>query len=177
MMENDGFLYVFCYTNVWAVLNSFAPQRKPIESCEFRCPSAETARRQKSSARWQWNLSGRRSEGRCRGRRSLAIWWGTSLGFSGHHGEFNGRCNGNHMGIIWENGWKWDIMGITKLLKFTPPHKCHTTTVLYVYFGSSVKLKQLCCLLCIFSESGSGALAPVKGSLGKWYQWLPRKSS
>ena len=51
------------------------------------------------------------------------------------------------------------------LLKFTPPHKCHTTTVLYVYFGSRVK--QLCCLLCIFSESGSGALAPVKGSLGK----------
>jgi hypothetical protein len=35
-------------------------------------------------------------------------------------------------------------------LKFTPPHKCHTTTVLYVYFGSRVK--QLCCLLCIFSE-------------------------
>jgi hypothetical protein len=51
------------------------------------------------------------------------------------------------------------------MLKFTPPHKCHTTTVLYVYFGSRVK--QLCCLLCIFSESGSGALAPVKGSLGK----------
>ena len=25
------------------------------------------------------------------------------------------------------------------LLKFTPPHNCHTTTVLYVYFGSRVK--------------------------------------
>ena len=24
-------------------------------------------------------------------------------------------------------------------MKFTPPHKCHTTTVLYVYFGSRVK--------------------------------------
>ena len=27
------------------------------------------------------------------------------------------------------------------LLKFTPPHKCHTTTVLYVYFGSRLKGK------------------------------------
>ena len=40
---------------------------------------------------------------------------GKSWGFSGHHGEFNGRCNG----IIWESYGnhmgKWDIMGITKL--------------------------------------------------------------
>ena len=40
---------------------------------------------------------------------------GKSLGFSGHHGEFNGRCNGNHMESYGIHKGKWDIMGITKL--------------------------------------------------------------
>ena len=36
---------------------------------------------------------------------------------------------------------KWIVIYVLSeaMLKFTPPHKCHTTTVLYVYFGSRVK--------------------------------------
>ena len=59
-------------------------------------------------------------------------------------------------------------------LRFTPLHMSHLTCIWHVYFWLKTRRRKIVCvsdLLVIIVQSGSGALAPVTGFLGKWSQW------